>query len=199
MLNRRFDVYRRSALLVEAATLAASHAPALTPTLPYCVEIEVSAGTAAGAVVVTGTIAGVAGQAQTLTFTGPGRLSTTKLFDKNTAVAITTSGWTGTWLLTARAVGRDGAQLKELALLQYGWPGRIDRRPGAWGTGPTKGSEQSERTTLFVAYSRVLVFRGGDEVVDTASGERFRVETVPVLDDYNAPHHIEISVARAEQ
>lgn len=197
LLNRRFTVYRRTAILVAAATLAASHSAAITPTVPYAVEVEISGSGTLGTVTITGTIGGTAGQTQVLTFGSAGRQATTKVFDRATTIAVTTSGWVGTWTITVRAVNRDGSQIKELSSVATSWPGRLSRTGGTWG-GTGKGSQQMETPLLFMLYTATWSPRAGDEAVDSFSGERWRFESIPTIDGMTSPSHWEIPVNRAE-
>lgn len=199
LLNRRFNVYRRTAILVAEVTLAASHTAAITPTVPYAVEVEISGSPSAfGTVTITGTINGTAGQTQVLTFTGVGKQATSKVFDKNTAIAVTSSGWTGTATTTVRAVNRDGSHIKALSLVVSAWPGRLSRSGRRWET-PISGSTQTESPMLFLAYSTVWTPREGDELYDRLTpNERWKVFSVPTIDELAAPHHWELSVQREE-
>lgn len=201
LLNRRFAFHRRSALIVAAATLAASHSAAITPAVPYAVEVEMSGSGTAGTITVTGTVSGSAGQTQVLTFAATGKQATTKIFDKSTTVTITKTGtWTGTWTITVRAINRDGSQIKALSAISSAtsWPGRISRTSGSWQVGQS-GSHESESSTLFLAYSTVWTPREGDEAVDSLSGERWKLLAIPTIDDMASPHHYEARVARAEE
>lgn len=205
LLDRRFAVYRRTAQVLDSATLSGATAADRTPTGAYHVEVEVTyAGAGAlGSVAVSGTSGGGAAS-QSLSFagllssSGTARLSTTLRFDAGTAVTLTPSGWGADPVVVARAVTSDGSPLSLLYLLQSAWPGRIDRDRGRWAL-PIPGSAQEERTTLFFAYSTTYVPREGDEYVESLDGRRWRADSAPLLDDSVQAHHWEVSVQREER
>lgn len=197
LLNRRFTVYRRTGYVLDPVTLAASHAASRTPGEAYAVEVEVSGSGTPGLVTVAGTSSG-APASQVLTFGAAGRQATTRLFDASTAPTITTSGWSGTWTISARATRKDGHPLRIFSTVQTGWPGRTDRRQGRWDA-QQGGTTQVEEMTLFIAFTSSWEPREGDEFLDAASGERWRVEAKPRYDDFSSEHHWECRVARAEE
>lgn len=199
LLNRSATIYRRTGLVLDSAMLSASDAGDRSPADAYVVEVELqlSGAGAAGSVTVSGTSSG-SPASQSLTFGSAGRQTTTKFFDAGTAVSFTTSGFTGTWTISARALHRDGSPIAIRYALLTGCPMRLKRARGSWEL-PRDGSAQKERAKMFVDYGAPWSPREGDEAVDESSGERWRVEAVPIHDAFSAPHHLELVVARAEQ
>lgn len=203
LLNRRFNVYRRTAQVLDSVTLSAATAADRTPTQAYSVEVVATYSSGAlGTVEVAGTSNG-SPASQTLDFAslasaaGELRLTTTLRFDADTAVTLTPSGWGTDPTVVARGVNRDGSAMKHLYLLQSSWPGRIDRKHGSWGL-PREGSVQVETPYVFLHRSASYVPREGDELVDTRSSRRWRIESVPELDDFSEQHHWECPVRPQE-
>src|SRR3990167_3162154 len=89
--DRWFDFKRRTAYVVDSAAASASPTIARQPARAALMQATVSGGTAnTGTITFTGTVDGVAGQTEVLTFTEAGTLVTTKAFSALSAIA--TSG-----------------------------------------------------------------------------------------------------------
>lgn len=206
LLNTTGTVHRRTAIVLDATTLAAMAASQRAPTEPYRVEVEVDHDGLAGArgsVLVTGTSGGV-GASQSLDFSsvlpagGKARLSTTRRWDAGTTFSVTGSGWASTAAtVTGYAIDGDGTQRKMLVAHATGIPMRIDRR-GPVGTlaVPREGSWEDNEATLFLPVGSGWTPRPDDEVTDDSTGIGWRVRSTPTLDDASNQHHYEIPVIR---
>jgi len=199
LLPRRYTVSRRTGYVLDPVTLSTSHAADRNPAEAFRVEVEVSSGSGTyGTVVVSGTVGGSPGS-QALSVPRDTRRATSAEFDASTAVTITTSGFSGTFTLAARAVGSDGTPRKLLYSVATSWPGRLDHaqaRP-VW-PAPRDGSFQHESTRLIAAYTTTWTPREGDEFVDDLSAARWLVIGVPTFDGAGVRHHWELNVRRAE-
>lgn len=198
LLDRTFTVHRRTGYVLDPVSLSVTTLAAdRTPSEAYAVEVEVASGTSVGSITVSGTSGG-SPATQALAFSAAGRMTTTRMWDASSAVTLTASGWGSGWTAGARAVRRDGHPLRMYRTVASAWPGRTDRRQGSW-QAQRDGSAQVEQMTIFLAYTTSWTPREGDEFVDEATADRWRVEGVPSYDDLVGTHHWELRVQRAEE
>jgi hypothetical protein len=167
LMNTTVTVYRRTALVLDATEAAASLTVSRQPSRAALLDVSVSGGTSnTGTVTVTGTVEGVAGVSEVLTFDGVGTSRRgAKLF--SAISAISTSGLadeTTKPTVSISAIGRDGTKIHASYALATGVPAILDHETRRWPTAPM--TEQAGSGTLLLDWSEVWSPREGDLVVD---------------------------------
>lgn len=200
LADRLITVYRRTSLVLDSATVAASMAPTRQPAAPAMIEVVLTGGTSAtGTVTVAGTVGGVA-STETLTFTGPARKAGIKRFSALTG--FTTTGLADEAVkptIEASAVGGDGSAIHASVLVVSSWPMRHDIGRPAW-PAPAQGSTEQEDAAFYMDYTATWTPREGDVFVDARTSEEWHVIGPPTQHGggRRVPHHYEIRVQRRE-
>lgn len=201
MADRLVTVLRRTSLVLDPAQAVASSPATRQPGAAASIRIRLTGGTSTtGTVTVTGTVDGVPGTSETLTFTGPDVQGTVKRY---TAIsAITTTGLADEVTpptLQADAVGRDGAPIVSEYTLVSAWLMRKDAGAASW-PAPVPGSTQSEETRFYLDYSSTWTPREGDVFIDDRTSEQWQVIGHPAQHGggQTVPHHYEVRVRRRE-
>lgn len=197
LADRTVTLYRRTAYVVDAATAAASMTVARQPVRGSVLRAEVSGGTTgSGTVTVTGTVEGVAGTTEVLTFTANGTRSGSKVFTAVSAVA--TSGLADEATkptVGVLAVDVGGAPQAQDTSLAANVPAVVKRSSGRW---PVRdaGSEAEQRTTFLVDRSDVWTPRKADALVDDGTSERWLVEDARGVGGAYYASHYELDCRR---
>jgi hypothetical protein len=202
LADRLVTVYRRTSLVLDAATAAASHSASRQPSSASKIEVLLAGGAAAtGTVTVLGTVNG-SPDSEVLTFTGPTRKSTIKRFTALATPAFTTTGLADESpapTISASAIGGDGSAIEQPVLVVSAWPMRKDAGTASW---PTRqfGSAEIEETRFYFDYTTVWTPRDGDVFVDDRTSEEWQVIGHPTQHGGGStvPHHYEIRVKRRE-
>lgn len=177
LADRTVTILRRTAFVVDAATAAASMTVDRQPVRASAMRVEVASGTTgSGTVTTTGTVGGVAGTTEVLTFTTNGVKVGTKLFTAVSAVA--TSGLadeTTKPTVSVQAVDVAGAPQHARASLAASVPATVRRSRGSWPV-VSAGSEAVQLTTFLLDRSENWTPRKGDALVDDGTSEEWLVE-----------------------
>lgn len=182
--DRWFDFKRRTAFVVDVGAAAATVTIARQPNRASLMQATVAGGTSGtGTVTFTGTVDGVIGQTEVLTFTAAGTLVTTKAFSALSSV--TTSGLAdevSVPTLKVKAVGRDGSPENTLYTIAAGRAATV-WSPGSsfsvWSQQPA--STESGSLVMHLDYEEVWQPREGDAAFDVITGDEFIITANPVL------------------
>lgn len=202
MADRLISVYRRTPLVLDEVTAAASLNTTRQPAAASMIEVVVVGGTTgSGTVTVLGTVDGAPGS-EVLTFTARGRRATIKRFSALATPAFTTTGLADEVAIPtiqALAVGADGSRVNSSVLIVAAWPVRKDAGPPRWPIA-VPGSTQSEDTRVYLDYTSVWTPQEGDVFVDDRTLEEWTVIGRPAQHGggMRMPHHYEITVRRNE-
>lgn len=188
--NATIRVLRATALVLDSATLAASHAPSRQPVRAATVSVYVG-GAPTGTVVVTGTVGGTPGVTETLTWAGtPGWQTTSREY---TAISGFTSTVAGGTTVQAKALGRDGSpQLATYTVRGPGLPVTMEETQFESLSQSRKQGTQEEGVRQFrIQYEEVWRPRIGDRIVVDGMGvdddETYEVLEVRTLPNRMAP------------
>lgn len=174
LYSNRITLHRPSAFLVESQTVAATLTLARQPGRASKVEVTVSGGS--GTVTVTGTVAGVAGTSEVLTFDGTMTvMQTSALFE--TIESITTTGLAGR-TISVRAIGRDGSAQVALAVIVSGWPASLSDGDPSRPSLVLPGKTENGIGWWTIPWSDTFTPRPGD-FIDDERGQRWEVLGVP--------------------
>jgi hypothetical protein len=178
--DRLWTVKRRTAILLAATTPAASMTLTTQPSSPSCLSVNVQGTPATGTVTVTGTVDGVPGVVEVVTFTGPRKRLTTKRFSAVSGIA--TSGLaneTGTTIAIS-AAGPDGSPQNVEITVATGIPGVLKPLRNTWPS-PVQGSQVMADARIMLGWDETYTPRPGDYVVDDALGDTYTVQGVDVV------------------
>ncbi len=197
LADRTVSISRRTAYLVDPAPAAASMTVARQPPQASCARVAVLAGTTgSGTVTITGTVAGVAGQTETLTFTGNATKSGTRLF---TAISsVTTTGLADEAVpptVSVSAVDQGGADQAQEEALAANLPAGMKQSANRWPVAQ-QGSEVPDRWRLYLDWSDLFTLRRGDIVTEDSNGNRWMVEAPPPTSGTLRMSHLQVEVSR---
>lgn len=198
LADRNITIYRRTAYLLDAVTAAASLTVDRQPPRASAMRATVAGGTTgSGTVTITGTVEGVAGTAEVLTFTANGVKVGSKLFTAISAVATSGLADESTKPTVAiEAVDRQGAPQAQDVTRAANVPAQLKRSSGRWPV-PTVGSEVSQTITYVVDRSDLWTPRKGDRVTEDANtGETSIVEEARTAGGSLYGSHLELSCTR---
>lgn len=177
LLDRYVTIKRRTSDVLPATTASANMAPTRQPVRESILEVVVAGGTTgSGTVTITGTVNGVAGVSEALTFSANGTRVTAKRFTSVSAIA--TSGLsdeTAPPTVQIRAVSPGGTpQAAEYDLAQQipAAHGNVGRP--AWNGTPPQPQEADEALWSLVYYDAWQP-RVGDVLSEDDSGETWDV------------------------
>lgn len=170
LADRTISIFRRTAYLLEAVAAAASLTLDRQPPRASALRVVVSGGTTgSGTVTVTGTVEGVAGTTEVLTFTANGTKVGSKLFTAISAVATTGLADEATKpTISIEAVDRQGAPQAQDVVRAASVPAQLKRSSGRWPV-PVPGSEVSQSITYIVDRSDLWTPRKGDRIIEDAN------------------------------
>ena len=170
LADRLITITKRTAYLLEAVAAAASLTVDRQPPRASAMRVTVAAGTTgSGTVTITGTVEGVAGTSEVLTFTANGVKVGSKLFTAISAVA--TSGLAdeaAVPTVAIEAVDRQGAPQAQDVVRAANVPAQLRKSGGRWPV-PTSGSEVVQSITYIVDRSDVWTARKGDRITEDAN------------------------------
>ena len=177
--DRLVTLRRSTAYVLDAIAAAASLTLSRQPVREGLLRVTVAGGTTgSGTVTITGTVGGVAGTAEVVTFTANGTKETVKRF---TAInSITTSGLAdeGTVATVAiQCVGPDGTPQVQDYDVATGIPVRPQRARGRW-PGGAPGTERTQDDLLRLEDWEVWTPRAGDHLLDEEAGDDWLVTGV---------------------
>jgi len=191
MAGRRITVKRRTAFVLDAATVAVSMSPDRQPARESYVQVTVSGGV--GTVTVSGTVAG-APDTEVLTFAGELILITTKRFTAIDTPGFATTGLAGE-TISAKAVGSGGDRHHSASTVVSDWPARLDR---GFSRNPntTVGTQGIEQTRFYIDYNTVWEPQRGDVFIDSRDAREYKVIGDPDQSEGGITriHHWEIRV-----
>lgn len=198
LADRTITIYRRTAYLLEVVTAAASLAVDRQPPRASAMRVTVAGGTTgSGTVTITGTVEGVAGTSEVLTFTANGVKVGSKLFTAISAVA--TSGLANEAAIPTvaiEAVDRQGAPQAQDVVRASAVPAGVKRSSGRWPV-PVPGSEVSQSITYLVDRSDIWTPRKGDRIIEDANpGEESIVEEARTAGGAFYGSHLELQATR---
>jgi hypothetical protein len=177
LADRTITISKRTAYLLDAVAAAASLTVDRQPPRASAMRVTVAAGTTgSGTVTITGTVEGVAGTSEVLTFTANGVKVGSKLFTAISAVA--TSGLANEAAVPTvaiEAVDRQGAPQAQDVTRAASVPAQLRRTAGRWPV-PAPGSEASQSIVYVVDRSDVWTPRKGDRITDDFTAEVSIVE-----------------------
>ena len=184
-----YTIQRATPFILDAViALAAGNAPDRQPSVASSVQVK---SLAAGSVIVTGTVGGVA-TTETLTFTADGFRATGQLF---TAVTkLTASGTILGTSMEAKALGADGTpQLRLKTNIATGIPGVFSPASPAYNSDKAR---QTEKTRAMIGFDYFSGFSAnkGDFLLDEHTAELWEVIRTNLLRGGQIPHHWEIHV-----
>jgi hypothetical protein len=176
----RFATLKRStANVLDATTAAASLTVSRQPVREGLLRVVVAGGTTgSGAVTVTGTVGGVAGTSEVVTFAANGTKETVAKFTAISAIA--TSGLADEAAIptvTIVCVGADGTPQQQTYEVATGIPFRPQRGSGRW-PGGTPGTERAQEDKIRLDDWEVWVPRVGDRIVDEEVADEWLIESV---------------------
>ena len=176
-LRGKYQVLRRTSLVLDPATATASMDPNRQPVRKSCIQVKITGGTTgSGTVTVAGTVDG-SPDTEILTFTANGQERVTlKEFTGVTASGgITTTGFTdeGTVpTIQAKAVGVGGqAQEVEFEVVEE-LRGNIVEPTSTW-PALAQGASTVARPKLICGYRSDWTPRRGDVLIDLYNGDRW--------------------------
>ena len=198
LADRLITIARRTAYLLDAVAAAASLTVDRQPPRASAMRVTVAAGTTgSGTVTITGTVEGVAGTSEVLTFTANGVKVGSKLFTAISAVA--TSGLANEAAIPTvaiEAVDRQGAPQAQDVTRAAGVPAGIKRTSARWPV-PASGSEVEQTITYLVDRSDLWTCRKGDRITEDANtGEVSIVEEARTAGGNFYGSHVEIRCTR---
>lgn len=181
LADRTVTVIRRTAYVVDPVAAAASVTLDRAPARVGLLRVTLASGTSGtGTVTITGTVGGVAGQSEVLTFTGNGSKSTTKQF--SAISTITTTGLADESTpptLSVQSIGPDGNPQPTSYTLASNWPATRSTTSGRWPS-PTQGSSPEQPYVYLIEYTEVWTPRRGDLLRDDSTGEDWLIQTAPL-------------------
>lgn len=182
LADRWLDVYRQTALVLDAVDAAATFTISRQPSRAARVKVRVYNGTSnTGTVTITGTVDGTAGISEVLTFTGTGWQTTTRLFSALSAITSTgLADETTKPKVEATQVGQDGSPQPGFYVIQASQPANFKRSNAAEQWANDKGGANVQRDgRLIFMYSDVWQPREGDVFRDIITGEQWLATGVP--------------------
>ncbi len=198
LADRTITISKRTAYLLDAVAAAASLTVDRQPPRASAMRVTVAAGTTgSGTVTITGTVEGVPGTTEMLTFSANGVKVGSKLF---TAIsAVTTSGLANEAAVPTvaiEAIDRQGAPQAQDVVRASGVPAGVKKSSGRWGV-PIPGSEVSQSITYLVDWSDLWTARRGDRVVeDQNMNEESIVEEARMAGGPFYGSHVELRCVR---
>ncbi len=181
LFDRLWTIKRTTAFVLDPVAAAASLTGDRQPSEPSVLQFRVSGGTTnSGSITVVGTVDGAVGDQETLAFSAAGAKSTKKKFSAYTS--ITTAGFASEATvptIEGKAIGSDGTDSKIRYNLATGWPGGLEMLRQGWSPGSGVG-RQTGTQRIYIAHSDLWTLREGDLLQDEQTGERFRVEGLPL-------------------
>jgi hypothetical protein len=177
--DRTVTILRRTAYVVDAIAVTASVTVSRQPVRAGCLRVTLASGTSStGTVTITGTVGGVAGVQEALTFTGNGSLTTTKQF--SAVSAISTSGLADEPTpptFSMQCIGPDGQPQATSYTLASNWPASRTTAKQSWPS-PTQGSSPEAPYVYLIQYTELFEPRRGDILRDDSTGEDWLVQGV---------------------
>jgi hypothetical protein len=177
--DRFVTLRRNTAYVLDAITAAASLALTRQPVREGLLRVTVAGGTTgSGTVTVTGTVAGVAGTSEVVTFTANGTKETVKRFTAISAIA--TSGLADEATkatVSIQNVGPDGTPQAQAYDVATGIPVRPQKGSGKWGAG-APGTERDQGARWRLDDWEVWTPRVGDHLYDEDLGQTWLVQEV---------------------
>ena len=195
-------VKRRGNILLANTAITASPTVTYQPGIKSIIQAVVSDGTTgSGTVVITGTVGGVAGTSETLTFTANGVKATSKYF---TAISsITTSGFAD-GNMKLQSVGVDGSPVFFENTIVTGFPCIIEMAgllvgagAGAWSINRA-GPLEMGTGTLYIDYQEDYVPTVGDKVTDELNSDVWLVQDSSLKIAMSLPSYYECRMTRYE-
>ena len=195
---------RRSNILLLETTATAAPGVTYQPGIKSIIQVVIKGGTTgSGTVTVTGTVNGVAGTSETLTFTANGVRTTVKYF---TAVsAVTTTGFVDEATVPTikiQSVGSDGSPVFFDTTIVSGFPCFIEMAgllvgagAGAWSIGRS-GSHEMGTATLYIDYQEDYVPTVGDKCTDDLTGDVWLIQDSSVKMGLALPQFYECRMTR---
>ena len=199
-------VTRRSNVLLAATTVTAAPTITSQPGIKSIIQVVISGGTdGSGTVTITGTVGGVAGTSEVLTFTANGVQATIAYFTAISAVA--TTGFTGEAsvpTIKIQSVGSDGSPTFFETDIVSGFPCFIEMAgllvgagAGAWAT-LRAGSHEMGTATLYIDYQEDYVPTVGDKVTDDLTSDVWLIQDSSVKMGLPLPQFYECRMTRYE-
>lgn len=175
--DRTVSIFRRTAYIVDPVAVTASVTVSRQPVRAGLARITIAGGTSGtGTVTLTGTVDGVAGVQEVVTFVGNGTLSSSKRFSAYSAIA--TSGLHDEATpptISVECIGPEGSPQPTSYALVANWPASRTTTRGQWPS-PTQGSSPVQPFVYLLSYSEVWTPRRGDVIRDDATGEDWLIE-----------------------
>ena len=200
--NKYFNLKRKTALLLPAATAEASMSLTRAIQIAAYMEITIAGGTdGTGTVEITGTDRSGAAQSETLTFLRNGVQQTVREYASVTA--ITTTGFTDEATvptLQVRSISSDGSELWHEYEIATDVPVVLFVFGGAEWETPVQGTREAGRGTIVIDWTDQYTPQVGDSFYDTETSDRWQVrsnEQVRVGFGIR-PHHFKIGVQRLD-
>jgi hypothetical protein len=182
--DRTVTLRRQTANVLDATTAAASLSLSRQPVREGLLRVVVTGGTTgSGTVTVTGTVGGVAGTSEVLTFTGNGAKTTVKRFTAISAIA--TSGLAdeaAVATVTIQCVGADGSPQVQAYAVATGIPVRPKFSRPSW-PGGAPGTKREQEVRFMVDDWEVWTVRPGDVLVDEENADEFLVHGCPLVSE----------------
>jgi len=197
---------RRSNVLLAATTVTAAPAITSQPGIKSIIQVVISGGTdGSGTVTITGTVGGVAGTSEVLTFTANGVQSTTSYFTAISAVATTDfTGEASVPTIKIQSVGSDGSPVFFDTEIITGFPCFIEMAgllvgagAGAWAT-LRSGSHEMGTSTLYIDYQEDYVPIVGDKITDELTSDVWLIQDSSVKMGLALPQFYECRMTRYE-
>jgi len=178
--DRLWTVKRRTAVLLAATQASASMTLTNQPATPSCLSVNVQGSPATGTVTVTGTVDGVAGVVEVVTFTGPRKRLTAKRFSSVSSIATAGLADEPGTTVAVSAAGPDGSPQNIEITVASGVPGVLKPLRNTWPSMP-QGSQVMADGRIMLGYDETFTPRPGDYIVDDALGDTFTVQGVDVI------------------
>lgn len=176
--DRTVTLRRNTAYVLDAVAAAASLTVTRQPVREGLLRVVVAGGTTgSGTVTITGTVAGVVGVSEVLTFAGRGTKETVKRFSALSPFA--TTGLADEILvptLSVQNVGPDGTPQAQAYDVAAGIPLRPQKGSGRWQPG-VPGAERDQESRWRLPNWEVWAPRVGDHLVDEEAGDVFLVQS----------------------
>lgn len=177
--DRYVTLRRMTAFVLDAITAAASLALTRQPVREGLLRVVVAGGTTgSGTVTITGTVAGVAGVSEVLTFTANGTKETVKRFTAISSIA--TSGLAdevAKATVSIQNLGPDGTPQAQSFDVATGIPVRPQSGSGRW-SASAPGTERDQEARLRLPNWEIWTPRVGDHLYDEDAADVWLVQEV---------------------
>ena len=198
LADRTISIFQRTASVRDAMTAATSMPVNRQPARASALRVTVAGGTTgSGTVTIVGTVEGVTGVSEVLTFTANGTKVTSKLFTAISSIATANLSSEPTVPTVAiEAVDQGGAPQAQDVLRVAGVPAQLKRNSARWPV-PVTGSETVQKITYIVDYSDVWTPRKGDKIIEDAN-----TSEVSIIEEARQPggswfgSHFELTATR---